>query len=202
MHVEAAKSSQQESLLSHLIGGFDWCNDQGLRHSSWGRSFHGFVLTLWLTGEALVAETPPKKLRWKTLEHLGSCHSSITLPQLMGEFTPDSNYTSGLFSFAQLTDIPLTAGGVGAPEAPLRVSFYCSDWLSSPLSCLAALKWGLIVFHLRGELLEYFCFQMLSGGKEEKAKREIYTPVSITPRVIRRRTKGPKIQSLKRADKC
>lgn len=81
--------------------------------------------------------------------------SDIKLPHLTGEFTPESNYSSGLFSFAQLTDIPLTAVGVCALELLLRVSFCCSDWFSSPLSSLAARKWGLIVFRLRGELVKY-----------------------------------------------
>lgn len=107
--------------------------------------------------------------------------SDTKLPQLMGEFTPDSNYTPGLFSFAQLTDIPLTARGVCALEAPLWVSVYCSDWLSSPLSSLAARKWGLIVFHLRGELVEYLCFKIQSDAiKKSKWRKEICTSVSIT----------------------
>lgn len=109
--------------------------------------------------------------------------SDTKLLQLMGEFTPDSNYTPGLFSFAQLSDIPLTAGGVCALEAPLWVNFYCSDWLSSPLSSVAARKWGLIVFHLRGELVEYFCFRIQSDGIKKSQWRkdgEIHTSVSIT----------------------
>lgn len=107
-----------------------------------------------------------------TLSTCSNVLSDIKLPQLMGEFTPDSNYTSGLFSFAQLTDIPLTSGGVCALEAPLWVSFYCSDWLSSPLSSLAARKWGLIVFHLRGELVECLRFKIQSWAEERGGKRQ------------------------------
>lgn len=84
--------------------------------------------------------------------------SDIKLPQLMGEFTPDSNYTSGLFSFAQLTDIPLTSGGVCALAAPLWVSFYCADWLSSPLSSLASTQMRInSVSSERWGFAEFFC---------------------------------------------
>lgn len=131
--------------------------------------------------------------------------SDIKLPQLMGEFTPDSNYTSGLFSFAQLTDIPLTAGGVCALEAPLWVSFYCSDWLSSPLSSLAARKWGLIVFHLRGGVL---LFQKLKGVQSRKARRKKAEKSTLPFQFLLRWSEGEKNQKIqcllriKPVDKC
>ncbi len=141
-----------------------------------------------------------------TLSTCSNVLSDIKLPQLMGEFTPDSNYTSGLFSFTQLTDIPLTSGGVRALEAPLWVSFYCSDWLSSPLSSLAAHKWGLIVFHLWGELCGVLPFQnsKLNRAARREKSREIHASLSISA-VGDHRNKNLKIQRLPRikpVDKC
>lgn len=75
-------------------------------------------------------------------------------PQLTEEFAPDSNYTCGLFSFARLTDIPLTSGGVRALEAPRQVNLYCSDWLSSSLVLLGRVQMRINSDSLGGELLE------------------------------------------------
>lgn len=99
--------------------------------------------------------------------------SDIKLPQLMGEFTPDSNYTSGLFSFAQLTDIPLTSGGVCALAAPLWVSFYCSDWLSSPLSSLASTQMRInSVSSERWGFAEFFCSGDVQRGGSWIGRKE------------------------------
>lgn len=115
--------------------------------------------------------------------------SDIKLPQLMGEFTPDSNYTSGLFSFAQLTDIPLTSGGVCALAAPLWVSFYCSDWLSSPLSSLASTqmrinsvsseRWGFAEFFCSGDVQRGGELNRKEGGRKKKRQREATFEFSI-----------------------
>lgn len=109
-----------------------------------------------------------------TLSTCSNVLSDIKLPHLTGEFTPESNYSSGLFSFAQLTDIPLTAVGVCALESLLRVSFCCSDWFSSPLSSLAARKWGLIVFHSRGELVKYTPLSKCEETLQRKARRNLH----------------------------
>lgn len=102
--------------------------------------------------------TPEKKKRWLssniwaaaarvqlTLSACSRVLNDIKQAQLTGEFTPDSNYTSGLLPFTHLTDILLTSGGACASEAPLWVNFYCFDWLSSSLPSSAEHKWGLIV---------------------------------------------------------
>lgn len=63
------------------------------------------------------------------------------------EFTADSNYTPGRFSFAHLTDILLTSGGVQTlPRHRHGSTFIVLTGSHLHSSSVAASKWGLIAF--------------------------------------------------------
>lgn len=129
-------SNEPEKTSQYVPLQFDWQVISGeCFRNSWKKKKQWLCSNIWAAAARVQL----------TLSACSRVLNDIKQAQLTAEFTPDSNYTSGLLPFTRLTDILLTSGGACGSEATLWVNFYCFDWLSSSLPSSAEHRWGLIV---------------------------------------------------------